>query len=78
MAWLGEVPAGEQAGRTRAPHCVKDRVEERLFLRRRSLFSRLDLVFFDTTSLSFYGEGGEELGRRGHSKDKLPELTAGG
>ena len=75
MAWLGEeLPAVEQGGRTRAPRCVKDLVEERLFLRRRSLFSRLDLVFFDTTSLSFYGAGGEELGRRGHSKDKRPDL----
>src|SRR3989440_3428569 len=28
----------------------------------------------DTTSLSFEGRGGEELGRRGHSKDYRPDL----
>ena len=28
----------------------------------------------DTTSLSFEGQGGEELGRRGHSKDHRPDL----
>ena len=29
----------------------------------------------DTTSLSFEGKGGEELGRRGHSKDHRPDLN---
>jgi len=38
------------------------------------LFSGLDLVFFDTTSLYFQGEGGETLGQRGHSKDHRPDL----
>ena len=28
----------------------------------------------DTTSLSFEGQGGAELGRRGHSKDHRPDL----
>lgn len=75
MAWLGEpLLAAEQVGGIRTPRVVKDRIEERLFAGRRSLFSRLDLVFFDTTSMFFYGAGGSELGRRGHSKDKRPEL----
>ena len=28
----------------------------------------------DTTSLSFYGEGGETLGEHGYSKDYRPDL----
>jgi transposase len=32
------------------------------------------LVFFDTTSLYFEGQGGQTLGRRGHSKDHRPDL----
>ena len=57
-----------------APRCTKDLVEERLFGHRRDLFSRLDLVFMDTTSLYFEGAGGQTLGRRGHSKDHRPDL----
>jgi transposase len=38
------------------------------------LFSGLDIVFFDTTSLYFEGEGGETLGHYGHSKDHRPDL----
>lgn len=76
MAWLGEeLPAGEQAGATPfAPRCIKDRVEEELFARRRDLFTDLSVVFMDTSSLSFTGAGGEALGRRGHSKDRRPDL----
>jgi len=76
MAWLGEIlPAGEQEGATRfAPRCTKDLVEERLFANRRDLFSRLDLVFMDTTSLYFEGQGGQTLGRHGYSKDHRPDL----
>jgi hypothetical protein len=75
MAWLGsELPMSEQSGATRfSPRCVKDVVEERLFARRRSLFTSLDMVFFDTTSIYFEGEGGETLGRRGHNKDHRPD-----
>jgi len=75
MAWLGEELAEpEQAGRTPfSPRCVKDEVEERLFARRRDLFSNLELVFFDTTSIYFEGRGGESLGQRGHSKDHRPD-----
>jgi transposase len=76
MAWLGEeLPAEEQSGATPfAPRCTKDLIEEALFARRRDLFSGLDLVFFDTTSIYFEGEGGETLGRHGHSKDHRPDL----
>jgi hypothetical protein len=76
MAWLGEaLPETEQNGRTPfAPRCTKDLVEERLFAHRRDLFSRLDLVFLDTTSLSFEGTGGPTLGQHGDSKDHRPDL----
>ena len=76
MAWLGEeLPPAGQVGRTPfAPRCTKDLIEEAVFARRRDLFSSLDLVFFDTTSIYFEGEGGETLGRRGKSKDHRPDL----
>jgi len=44
-----------------------------VFQRRRGLFSELELVFFDTTSIYFEGEGGSELGQYGHSKDHRPD-----
>ncbi|MDW7712320.1 MAG: IS1634 family transposase [Deferrisomatales bacterium] len=76
MSWLGaELPEGEQAGRTPfAPRCTKDLVEEGLFARRRDLLTTLDLVFFDTTSIYFEGEGGLTLGEYGNSKDSRPDL----
>jgi hypothetical protein len=76
MAWLGEeLPATGQANRTLAPRCVKDLVEEHLFDRRRVLFTDLSVVFMNTTSLYFEGEGGETLGELGHSKDFRPQLN---
>ena len=54
MAWLGEeLPAKDQDGRTPfAPRCIEDLIEERLLAHpRRDLFTRLYLVFMDTTSL---------------------------
>lgn len=76
MAWLGEaLPKDQQPGATPfAPRTNKDLIEEALFSRRRDLFSGLDLVFFDTTSLYFHGEGGATVGQRGHSKDHRPDL----
>lgn len=59
MGWLGE---------------EKERVEKALFLSTRDLFTELDMVFFDTTSIYFEGEGGESLGQHGHSKDHRPDL----
>jgi hypothetical protein len=76
MAWLGEeLPRDQQAGRTPfAPRCTKDRIEEGIFDQRRDLFTDLQLVFFDTTSIYFEGEGGQEIGQRGFSKDHRPDL----
>ena len=75
MAWLGErLPEDQQTGATPfAPRCTKDAFEEALFERRRDLFTHLELVFFDTTSIYFEGEGGVELGQYGHSKDHRPD-----
>ena len=76
MAWLGEeLPAADQADRTLIARSMKDLVEERLFARRRTLFSDLSVVFMDTTSIYFEGEGGATLGERGHSKDYRPHLN---
>ncbi len=75
MAWLGEeLPKEQQAGHTFSPRCTKDLVEEELFFRTHDLFTTLDLVFFDTTSIYFEGEGGQSIGRLGHNKDHHPEL----
>jgi transposase len=73
MAFLGDAieAVGEPAGAVR---CNKDLIEEALFERRRDLFTEVDLVFFDTTSLYFEGCGGETIGRRGHNKDHRPDL----
>jgi hypothetical protein len=73
MAFLGE-PLPQEPGTLGRARCVKDRIEEALFERRRDLFTGVDLVFFDTTSIYFEGQGGQTLGRRGHSKDHRPDL----
>jgi transposase len=73
MAWLGEALENEESI-PGSPRCTKDRIEEALFDRDRDLFSGVDVVFFDTTSIYFEGEGGQTLGRRGHSKDGRPDL----
>jgi hypothetical protein len=53
MAWLGR-PLEDQTGATPfAPRTVKDEIEEALFARRQDLFTTLDVVFFDTTSIYF-------------------------
>ena len=78
MAWLGEeLPEGYQyqKGATPfSPRCIKDLIEEGIFQRNRELFGDLTLVFFDTTSIYFEGNGGEEIGAYGHSKDHRPDL----
>lgn len=76
MAWLGGPmkKKSESSESVLAPRCWKDRVEEELFARRRDLFSDLSLVFFDTTSHYFEGQGGPSLGQRGKSKDHRPDL----
>jgi hypothetical protein len=57
MPWLGE-EMEEKSEDALAPRCVKDVIEEKLFDKRLHLFADLYAVFMDTTSLSFYGEGG--------------------
>jgi hypothetical protein len=73
MAFLGE-EIEDQKDHAFSPRCTKDVVEEELFNHRRDLFGAIDIVFFDTTSLYFEGEGGETLGELGHSKDHRPDL----
>lgn len=76
MAWLGQpLPLAQQRALSHGmPRCLKDRIEEELFARRRDLLTTLDMVFFDTTSIYFEGRGGETMGEPGFSKDHRPEL----
>jgi len=73
MGFLGQELSDQSKASRLSPRCVKDLIEEELFSYRRDLFSGLDLVFFDTTSIYFEGNGGQTLGRRGHSKDRRPD-----
>ena len=73
MAFLGS-EIEDQKDRTFLPRCTKDIIEEELFHRHQDLFTALDIVFFDTTSLYFEGEGGD-IGELGHSKDQRPDLN---
>ena len=74
MAFLGEETQDQVHAGPFSPRCTKDVIEEALFLHNRHLFSSLDLVFFDTTSIYFEGAGGKRIGRRGFSKDHRPDL----
>ena len=74
MAFLGDGIESKGQKTLGTPRCLKDLIEEELFERRRDLFTEVDLVFFDTTSLYFEGRGGESIGRRGHNKDHRPDL----
>ena len=74
MAFLGEGIELKGQKTLGTPRCLKDLIEEELFERRRDLFTEVDLVFFDTTSLYFEGRGGESIGKRGHNKDHRPDL----
>jgi len=52
----------------------KEQIEDALFLRNRTLLDdSIDLVFFDTTSIYFEGEGPEGFAQYGHSKDHRPD-----
>jgi len=88
MGWLGEELPAEEAKlkgpsspdmelnvASAAPRTRKDVIEEQLFSRRRNLFTDVEMVFFDTTSIYFEGEGGEDIGQRGYSKDHRPDLN---
>src|SRR3981081_1263150 len=74
MAFLGDQIQPRAENAAGPPRGLKDHLEEALFERRRDLFTEVDLVFFDTTSIYFEGEGGQSLGERGHSKDHRPDL----
>jgi len=75
MTFLGEQTKDQRDATPFSPRCTKDLVEESIFLQRRDLFTGLDLVFFDTTSIYFEGAGGDAIGRKGHSKDHRPDLN---
>ena len=49
MAWLGE-ELEEKPADALAPRCIKDVIEEKLFDKRRDLFSDLSAVFVDTAT----------------------------
>lgn len=77
MFWLGEELDDQKDATPFSPRCTKDLLEEELFLQHRDLFSNLDLVFLDTTSIYFEGDGCEAIGARGHSKDHRPDFPEG-
>ena len=75
MTFLGEEVEDQRDATPFSPRCIKDLIEEGIFFERRDLFTGLDIVFFDTTSIYFEGEGGVTIGRKGHSKDHRPDLN---
>jgi hypothetical protein len=74
MAFLGSEIEDQKGHTPFSPRCTKDSIEEDLFSLRQDLFSGLNLVFFDTTSIYFEGEGGA-IGELGHSKDRRSDLN---
>jgi len=74
MTFLGEQVDDQKAATPFTIRCNKDLIEESIFFDQRHLFSSLDLVFFDTTSIYFEGQGGT-IGKRGFSKDHRPDLN---
>ena len=74
MTFLGEEVDDQKGATPFTPRCNKDLIEESIFFDQRDLFSGLDLVFFDTTSIYFEGQGGT-IGKRGFSKDHRPDLN---
>ena len=75
MSFLGEELEDQADAMPFAPRRNKDLIEEMLFSANRHLFSELDLVFFDTTSIYFEGQGVQTLGQKGYSKDHRPDLN---
>ena len=75
MSFLGEELNDQADAMPFSPRRNKDLIEEMLFSANRHLFTQLDLVFFDTTSIYFEGRGGQTLGQRGYSKDHRPDLN---
>jgi len=75
MAFVGQQIEDQTGATPFSPRCIKDLIEEGIFFERRDLFSGLELVFFDATSIYFEGEAGEALGQKGHSRDHRPDLN---
>jgi len=75
LSFMGEEIEDQRGAMPFSPRCNKDLIEEGIFFERRDLFTGLDLVFFDTTSIYFEGKGGETIGERGHSGDHRPDLN---
>jgi len=75
MTFLGEEVSDQRDATPFSPRCNKDLIEEMIFNNQRDLFSELEMVFFDTTSIYFEGSGGETIGQRGYSKDRQPDLN---
>jgi transposase len=75
MGFLGEEIADQKDAMPFAPRCRKDQLEEDIFFKQRELFSGLDLVFFDTTSIYFEGKAESCLRKKGFSKDHRPDLN---
>jgi transposase len=73
MGFLGEPHSCQENKTSFGPRCNKDEIEELVFARRRDLFTKVDMVFFDTTSIYFEGEGGKTIGQYGNSKDHRPD-----
>jgi len=74
MAFLGEELEMPETEHRLGLRRMKDEIEELLFERDRDLFSSFDMMFFDTTSIYFEGDGGEYFGEYGYSKDHRPDL----
>lgn len=74
MTFLGEEITNQKDRTPFSPRCTKDLIEEMMFWVQRDLFSELEMVFFDTTSIYFEGRGGNTMGQRGFSKDHRPDL----
>jgi len=74
MTFLGEEVDDQKGATPFTPRCNKDLIEESIFFDQRDLFSGLDLVFFDTTSIYFEGQGGT-IGKRGFSKVHRSDLN---
>ena len=75
MAFVGEELQEQRGATPFSPRCIKDLIEEGMFFEQRDLFTGLELVFFDTTSIYFEGQGGKRLCRKGHSKDHRSDLN---
>lgn len=75
MGFLGERTGKPGKGAPNFVKRIKDEIEEAVYMRDMDIFNEFKMVFFDTTSIYFEGAGGEELGKRGYSKDNRPDLN---